>query len=994
MTLALTIFVQSSAFIVLLLVLRPLLKRALSARARHALWLLPALRLMLPFAPGSALSLWNLVAAPRPGMARMPMPITPIMPDMPAITPAAPVRAVLEATRAVPAPALPAASDWAALLPHLLAWLWLTGTVLAVGWLVFTNLRFRRHARRTGRRLFADNLPLPVWLVEGLPSPCLTGVFRPRILINQQALCSPDTLDMVLLHELTHYRRGDHLWALLRAMLLCVWWWHPLAWLAAAYSRLDAEAACDERVIRDMTLAQRQSYGMSLIELMRQTGPQGPRPGIGTAMSAGKRHMKERIAMIANHKRKNRLIALCCALGILLLAPLVMTSAQQAASQPDATKPAIPTAKTELTDERAIELAQQAVMSHIVYDDGIQRFDSPSVRQGILYEDAGERPVVVVSLIAVNPYVNEPILVSLDPDTHEALRIEVRGSTYWMKDDWLMDQAQQVSKPGIIRNQRTDTAFVTLCSDADDYGWAKELLYNGTPVMVNYIVPTRGAYSHDLFDDDRELWAHVTVGKTEQFEGAQGFVPLVCIAEEESPDDQILYGALGQEGIIYADTGLTQNAIATPGPGARVRLLGRTSGYYHVQTGDAIGFVPLTELSFDEVTGRHVALQKPMGYDETQPGWEQRRAEYEMKRNIQYNQFGPTGTWTLAQMAEGSALAKEYGFEWLTDRDGVAIINVLPGPDDLSEQQAYQIALAAVMDKYGFEENQVRHHNASLYYRADAPQERVWHFRFWLEAGLKDCSVHLNAKGEPIEYWQDTVINSGADPDETNPDSMTYYLAQGKRTEPGPQDMTEQAAVDMAMDIFRRTYVPASYRPYRHMAFFLEDADSGRRWWLVNINDEDALLGTRPFQVVLIAPDGSKSYHTKDYEAIVQDVVMVSDLADIEEQKGPFFTWSLEDQAAYYPGNFSLPGKEDMPREKALEIALAALKEKGVSADTLAGLKPYYAFNRPQGQGSWTVNLLTDEQVRNNELIGYRVQLNAVTGEVESVDTPDSPGNG
>ena len=81
----------------------------------------------------------------------------------------------------------------------------------------------------------------------------------------------------------------------------------------------------------------------------------------------------------------------------------------------------------------------------------------------------------------------------------------------------------------VIRNPRSDTQSVALSDAADDYGWAKELLYNGTPVTVNYIIPTRGAYSHDLFDDPSERWAHITVGQTQRFEGAQGFVPLVCL---------------------------------------------------------------------------------------------------------------------------------------------------------------------------------------------------------------------------------------------------------------------------------------------------------------------------------------------------------------------------------------------------------------------------------------------------------------------------------
>ena len=48
---------QSALLILILLVLRPVLKKVLGARFRYALWLLPALRLMVPFSVQSAMSI-------------------------------------------------------------------------------------------------------------------------------------------------------------------------------------------------------------------------------------------------------------------------------------------------------------------------------------------------------------------------------------------------------------------------------------------------------------------------------------------------------------------------------------------------------------------------------------------------------------------------------------------------------------------------------------------------------------------------------------------------------------------------------------------------------------------------------------------------------------------------------------------------------------------------------------------------------------------------
>ena len=75
MTLLVETALQSGAFILLLALLRPLMKRSLSARARFALWALPALRLMLPLRITSIYSLWGWLApaADKPLMAANPV---------------------------------------------------------------------------------------------------------------------------------------------------------------------------------------------------------------------------------------------------------------------------------------------------------------------------------------------------------------------------------------------------------------------------------------------------------------------------------------------------------------------------------------------------------------------------------------------------------------------------------------------------------------------------------------------------------------------------------------------------------------------------------------------------------------------------------------------------------------------------------------------------------------------------------------------------------
>lgn len=119
-------------------------------------------------------------------------------------------------------------------------------------------------------------------------------------------------------HELTHFRHGDHVWALLRCLCLVLHWYNPLVWLAAALSRRDAELACDEATIRRLGEAERAAYGRTLIGITC-----GSRPSLlrtATTMNCGKSGLKERISLIVKRPR-----TAAWALVILLLAAVFVT---------------------------------------------------------------------------------------------------------------------------------------------------------------------------------------------------------------------------------------------------------------------------------------------------------------------------------------------------------------------------------------------------------------------------------------------------------------------------------------------------------------------------------------------------------------------------------------------------------------------------------------------------------------------------------------------
>lgn len=112
-----------------------------------------------------------------------------------------------------------------------------------------------------GAILLRDN----IWLADGISSPFVLGVFRPRVYLPSGL--SKQEQAYMLLHEQHHIRRLDHLTRLLAYAALCLHWFSPFCWLAFSLSERDMEMSCDETVLRKMGPGIRADYAASLLRL-------------------------------------------------------------------------------------------------------------------------------------------------------------------------------------------------------------------------------------------------------------------------------------------------------------------------------------------------------------------------------------------------------------------------------------------------------------------------------------------------------------------------------------------------------------------------------------------------------------------------------------------------------------------------------------------------------------------------------------------------------
>ena len=82
--------------------------------------------------------------------------------------------------------------------------------------------------------------------------PAVLGIIRPVILLPRSLVRSlaDSELEMVLAHEVAHVRRQDNLFLLFYRCIEAVLFFHPCVWLCGRALRREADAACDDAVMR------------------------------------------------------------------------------------------------------------------------------------------------------------------------------------------------------------------------------------------------------------------------------------------------------------------------------------------------------------------------------------------------------------------------------------------------------------------------------------------------------------------------------------------------------------------------------------------------------------------------------------------------------------------------------------------------------------------------------------------------------------------------
>ena len=167
---------------------------------------------------------------------------------------------------------------------------WLSGMVVLLIFALVSMIKLRLCVREAVR--YKEN----IYICDAVKSPFILGIINPRIYLS--SALNEEEMDYIIAHERAHLKRKDHLWKPFGYLLLCIYWFNPLCWIAYIMLCKDIELACDEKVIKDMSFGDKKEYSRVLLSCATQRRLVSVCP-----LTFGEVGVKERVKTVLNYKK-------------------------------------------------------------------------------------------------------------------------------------------------------------------------------------------------------------------------------------------------------------------------------------------------------------------------------------------------------------------------------------------------------------------------------------------------------------------------------------------------------------------------------------------------------------------------------------------------------------------------------------------------------------------------------------------------------------------
>ena len=303
---------QAGLIALAVMAVRLLLRRRASRRALCLLWVLVALRLVLPvrFTVESPVSL----QAEETPVNRVYHAMQEAGAPAPSETGTATAKPSAPSdTAAAVIPAVPAAEmGTLRLFARYLPWLWVMGMGGMAAYMLLSLVWMRLTLRR------AEHVRDNVYRCAQWSTPFVLGIIAPCIYVPESV--SPEDLPQVLTHERCHIRRWDHVMKPLAFLLLAVHWFNPVLWASYILLGRDMENACDELALKNADTSRRAAYSRALVSCAAQ-----PKMAAVCPLAFGEVAVKERVKNVIHYKKPAVWAAVMVAVAAVIIGACLLT---------------------------------------------------------------------------------------------------------------------------------------------------------------------------------------------------------------------------------------------------------------------------------------------------------------------------------------------------------------------------------------------------------------------------------------------------------------------------------------------------------------------------------------------------------------------------------------------------------------------------------------------------------------------------------------------
>lgn len=374
----------------------------------------------------------------------------------------------------------------------LLPIVWVVGMIECAGVFFWSNLRFGREVKRNRKCIGCYKNKLKVYQVSGIGSPCLFGLYQPGIYFQEGYILSEEQREYVCAHEYTHYRHGDHIWAIVRCVCVIVYWFNPLVWVAARASMKDGELACDAGTLKLIGAQHNLDYGRTLVALAKNKSTYTWGMGVlecSTGATGGAKEMKKRIRMITTQpvtKTFSLLILLIACVGLVGCTFSEAVGEEKVSSDAILSEEAANNALVEAEEKALKEALEQENAEMEAVQEEIKKQEAELIKEAALAESQ-ELAYKNAILYKTPIYDENKVCIRVQPS---ALGVREQLSYYYVPDhedmEWIMGRVKALNLQG--------QPYAKRWKGMKETGW--QLIYNGWQFMV-----FEGGYLYSLYDN-------------------------------------------------------------------------------------------------------------------------------------------------------------------------------------------------------------------------------------------------------------------------------------------------------------------------------------------------------------------------------------------------------------------------------------------------------------------------------------------------------------